>query len=320
MTATQATAIKPESLRVLLFEDNALDAALIKKFLQTAGVRQANIHLTDTIPSALQLLTRDSVDVCLVDYYLRPHTGLDLMDEARRFDVDVPFIMLTSMDDRSIDDGALARRAYGFLVKGDLTVEGLERTIRYAMKRHVRERALVQAAAFDDMTGLPNRATFLERLAQDIDDHRPKGGMLSLLLINMHATRFLNEAYGPAVGDDVLKTLAERLRAHRRSSDYIGRLGGDTFGVILSDVVLQHHAQIYAKKLMGVVAQPAETRDGVHDIVVACGLASHTTKTDGVATADIVTGLLRRATEAMTEAKKNTRNKAISELIAAKLH
>src|SRR5690606_27003674 len=119
---------QPAELRVLLFEDSAMDAALVKKFLQTAGVRSDNIWLADTIPSALNVLTREKVDLCLADYYLRPHTGFDLMDEARRFDLDVPFIMLTALDDRNVDQGALARGAYGFLVKGDLTVEGLERS------------------------------------------------------------------------------------------------------------------------------------------------------------------------------------------------
>ena len=104
-----AKAFAPESLRVLLFEDSAMDAVLIKKFLQTAGVRLTYIFHTDTIPSALQVLTRENVDLCLTDYYLRPHTGFELMDEARRFDVDIPFIVLTGMDDRSIDHGALAR-------------------------------------------------------------------------------------------------------------------------------------------------------------------------------------------------------------------
>jgi len=94
---------------VLLFEDSAMDAVLIKKFLQTAGVRLTYIFHTDTIPSAFQVLTRENVDLCLTDYYLRPHTGFELMDEARRFDVDIPFIVLTGMDDRSIDHGALAR-------------------------------------------------------------------------------------------------------------------------------------------------------------------------------------------------------------------
>ena len=320
MTVLQNPPVAPEALRVLLFEDSALDAALIRKFLQTAGVRQANIHHTDTIPSALQLLTSDRVDVCLADYYLRPHTGLDLMDEARRFDVNVPFIMLTAMDDRAIDEGAHSRGAYGFLVKGDLTVEGLERSIRYAMTRHRRERALVRAAAFDDMTGLPNRATFMQRLAQCIDDHRPKGGMLSLLLLNMHGTRFLNDAYGAEVGDQGIKTLAERLRQTRRGSDCVGRIGGDTFGVILSDVVLQHHALTFAKKMLEAGAKPVMTSDGEHDVLLACGLASETLKPNSVGTADLLGGLLRRAGDALAEAKKNTRGKQASELIAAKLH
>src|SRR5262245_41855726 len=65
----------PQSLRVLLFEDNPLDVALIKKFLLTVGMRSTNIHHADTIPSALQVLSREQIDVCLADYYLRPSTG-----------------------------------------------------------------------------------------------------------------------------------------------------------------------------------------------------------------------------------------------------
>src|SRR4051812_1615648 len=80
---TVAQPYPPESLRVLLFEDSALDAALIKKYLHTVGVRPANIHHVDTIPSALQILARENVHICLADYFLRPSTGLDLMDEAR---------------------------------------------------------------------------------------------------------------------------------------------------------------------------------------------------------------------------------------------
>ncbi|MDX2222594.1 MAG: response regulator, partial [Rhodospirillaceae bacterium] len=169
MTAMTAPGFAPENLRVLLFEDSAMDAALIKKFLQTAGVRQANIFHTDTIPSALQVLTREKVDVCITDYFLRPHTGFDLMDEAKRCDLDVPFIMLTGLDDRAVDEGALSRGAYDFLVKGDLTVEGLERSMRYALDRHRKVAALTQAAVYDQMTGLLNRTAFADRLAQCID-------------------------------------------------------------------------------------------------------------------------------------------------------
>ncbi|MDX2221256.1 MAG: diguanylate cyclase response regulator [Rhodospirillaceae bacterium] len=312
--------IDPAALRVLLFEDSALDAALIKKFLQTAGVRQANILHTDTIPSALQLLTREPVDVCIADYYLRPHTGFDLMDEARRFDIDVPFIMVTAMDDREIDRGALDRGAYGFLVKADLTVEGLERSIRYALVRHARESKLARAAVYDAMTDLPNRAAFMEKLTQAVDDHRPKAGMLSLVLLNMHAMRYLNDAYGQDIGDDVIRVLAERLKGRRRATDVLARVGGDTFALIMSDVVLQHHAVTHARKLVAEISAPAPTRDGEHDICLAGGLASETVRPGGAPTADIVTGLLHRATAALAEAKQATRMKKLSEVVAARLN
>ena len=139
ITPSLSSRYAPAALRVLLFEDNAMDAALIKRFLRTVGVPAGQIHLADTIPSALQILTRERVDLCLTDFHLRPHTGFDLMDEARRSDVDVPFIVVTALDDRSIDDGALAHGAYDFLIKGEMTVESLERLIRYTLVRHARE-------------------------------------------------------------------------------------------------------------------------------------------------------------------------------------
>jgi len=76
----------------------------------------------------------------------------------------------------------------------------------------------------------------------------------------------------------------------------------------------------YARKVLGLVGQPAETRDGVHDVLLASGLASQTVRSDSAATADIASSLFKRASDAMAEAKKVTRNKSASELIAAKLH
>ena len=99
------------SLRVLVFEDNARDCALIRKFLEAAGVRTSNIHHADTIPSALQVLRREPVDLVLADYYLQPHTGLDLIDETRHSEFDLPFIVMSALDDAAIDQQALAHGA-----------------------------------------------------------------------------------------------------------------------------------------------------------------------------------------------------------------
>jgi diguanylate cyclase (GGDEF)-like protein len=307
----------PAALRVLLFEDNALDAALVKKFLQTVGLHPANIHHVDTIPAALQILTREDVHVCLADYYLRPSTGFDLMDEARRNDVDVPFIMLTAMDDRSVDDGALQRGAYGFLVKGDLTVEGLERAIRYALVQHQRNSQLAREAVADGLTGLPNRKAFYERLQRALADNAGRGGLIGVSLFNVNGTKFINESFGTTVGDDVLRAVAQRLRTRRRPGDFLARIGGDEFAVLMTRLVLPNDAVAAAKAFADGVTGAVETRDGEHQVTIAGGVATLTVpKTVSSETGD---RLMLQASQAMLNAKLASRMRGMSDVAVARL-
>ncbi len=314
----------PESLRVLLFEDNAMDATLIKRFLRSVGVPPAQIYHADTIPSALQVLTHERVDLCLADYYLRPHTGFDLMDEARRFEVDVPFIVVTALDDRSIDDGALAHGAYDFLVKGDLTVEGLERSIRYALTRHRRESWLGRAAFFDALTGLPNRAAFTERLTQAIADNAASGGMVGVALFNLNGTKFINETIGRDVGDDILRCVAGRLAAAKSRGHVAASLGGDEFAVVMTGFLLSGHALAAAQQLAESMTGPVETRDGEQILTVAGGVAAQAATpaagASAVLAAEIAGRLLQRAGQAMLDAKRGARRDGRSHVAVAHMH
>lgn len=307
----------PQSLRVLLFEDNPLDAALIKKFLLTVGMRSTNIHHVDTIPSALQVLAREQIDVCLADYYLRPSTGFDLMDEARRYDVNVPFIMLTAMDDRTIDEGALARGAYGFLVKGELTVEGLERSIRYTLMHHARESTLARDALTDSLTGLPNHKAFRDRVAAAIADNAGRSGLVAVAIFNLNGTKFLNESHGVKVGDDVIRAAAAGFRKHKRSGDFLARVGGDEFAILMTDLVLPGHAVNQAKALATALTGPMDTHDGRHEVTLAGGVASLTASK--MSTAEATERLMAQATQAMFNAKLITRRGSTSEVAVARL-
>ncbi len=317
-----ARSYTPAELSVLLFEDNAIDAALIKRFLRTVGVPASRIHLADTIPSALQILTRERVDLCLTDYHLRPHTGFDLMDEAKRFDVDVPFIVVSALDDRAIDEGALAHGAYDFLVKGELTVEGLERAIRYALAQHARESVLTRAAYVDALTGLPNRAAFTERLTQAVADNAARGGMVGVALFNLNGTKFLNEAFGQAIGDDVLRCTATRLSAARDPANLVARLGGDEFAVVLTDFLLAGQALATAKSLSDAITGAVETRDGKHVVTVAGGVAALAVKgsTPAFSARETAERLLQQASHAMFTAKHSARRDGRSHVAVAHVH
>jgi len=315
---TDSLPYKPASLRVLLFEDNAMDAALIKRFLRTVGINAAHIYHADTIPSALQVLTRERVDLCLTDYHLRPQTGFDLMDEARRFDVDVPFIVVTALDDRSIDDGALAHGAYDFLVKGELTVEGLERSMRYALNRHRRESSLSRAAFVDDLTGLPNRAAFMRRLDQAITDNASRGGMVGVALFNLNGTKFINEAFGRKIGDEVLRCVGERLTLAKERGHVVARLDGDEFAVLMTDFLLANQALAAAKLLADAMTGAIETQDGHHVVTVAGGVAAQAVKTAG--SGEAAERLLEQAGLALLTAKSTARLKGCSHVAVAHMH
>ena len=311
--------IETKALQILVFEDRAMDAALIKKFLQTVGVQSTHIHHADTIPSALQVMTHTPIDLCLADYHLHPNTGVDLMEEARRNNFDIPFVVVTAIDDRSVDEEVLAHGAYDFLVKGDLTVESLDRAIRYAVAGHRRERHLTRAAYFDPLTDLPNRLSFLEQLTQSVSDNRATGGMIGVALFNLDGMKFINTKLGHDVGDEALQVAAARLALKKTETDFLARIGGDEFGVLMDDILLASHALSRTRALAKALTGPILTEHGQHMLTATCGVSVSEIKQsdDPVATAQ---KLMLSATQAMFDAKVSGQDQNTSRVALTRTH
>jgi diguanylate cyclase (GGDEF)-like protein len=202
-------------------------------------------------------------------------------------------------------------------VKGELTVEALERAIRYALMRHQRESTLARDALVDGLTGLPNRKAFYERLTGAIAENANRNGMVAVAVFNVNGTKFINESFGTNVGDDILCAVAAKLKTAKRPTDMAARIGGDEFAVIMTDLVLPGHAVTQAKSFAQALTGAAETRDGPHDVTVACGVASVTVgKMVSGQTAD---RLMQQATQAMFNAKLTSRRGGGSDVAVARL-
>ncbi len=106
------------------------------------------------------------------------------------------------------------------------------------------EKALRELARSDQLTGLLNRAGFLEQLEQRFAEAQRNGSGLTLLYIDLDHFKTLNDQYGHRYGDLLLEAFAKRLRTSLKSSDIIGRVGGDEFTVLfdpgLSDATLDN--------------------------------------------------------------------------------
>ncbi len=147
-----------DSLKLLLVEDDEDDYLLTSDVLsEIAGVEIAITWVT-TLEAALDVLQTQFFDVCLSDYHLGQHTGLDLLNATIAQNLAVPIIMLTGQSDRDTDLAAMAAGASDYLVKADITPAMVERSIRYtlnhvhtlaALKEKEQQYALVAQAAND---------------------------------------------------------------------------------------------------------------------------------------------------------------------------
>ncbi len=126
----------PAPLRVLLIDDDEDDRVLTGDLISQIRVpRRAELQWARSFEAGLEALRRNESDVCLLYYRLGARDGLDLLAEARREGSPCPIIVLTGKGSDGTDILALSRGADDYLVKGDLDVALLERSIRYAIER-----------------------------------------------------------------------------------------------------------------------------------------------------------------------------------------
>jgi len=165
---------------------------------------------------------------------------------------------------------------------------------------HAADQAM-QLALYDALTGLPNRKLLDERLKQTIAKARRHQDVFALMFIDLDKFKPVNDTYGHAYGDLLLKEVAQRLQNCMRESDTACRLGGDEFVALLSEVHGPEAAMKVANKILNRLTQPYEVVGHVFDISASIGVALY--PDNG---ADSRT-LMKSADMAMYEAKNSGR-------------
>ncbi len=179
----------------------------------------------------------------------------------------------------------------------DAAVRGIVLTTRDVSDRRVLEERLLHQAFHDALTGLPNRALFMERVAQADGASCGSGAPLAVLYIDLDNLKIVNDAAGHEAGDALLRTVGERLQACVRSGDTAARLGGDEFALLLVGSDTAPRAQVIAERLLTDLSQP----------VLIAGRQIRPGVSIGVASSDSLGGatdLVRAADGAMYAAKR----------------
>ena len=165
------------------------------------------------------------------------------------------------------------------------------------IKEHQRD--LDFLAHHDPLTRLPNRLMFNDRLAHALQRCLRDGAQLALLFMDLDDFKKINDVYGHGVGDRLLQTLAERLKALLRKEDTIARLGGDEFLILLESNESYDGVEQVAKKIMHAISSPM-SRDG-QIITVRASIGIAMGPADGSSSAELIAA----ADAAMYRAKAN---------------
>jgi diguanylate cyclase (GGDEF)-like protein len=157
----------------------------------------------------------------------------------------------------------------------------------------------------DSLTGLPNRALFLDRLNHSLKSAARLGHGVTVLFIDLDRFKDVNDSLGHAAGDELLAWFAGRIRDGLRGEDTAARLGGDEFAILLERTVDDSAGRIVARRLIRALLEPAQLAGREVVVCASIGIAS---TGSCAATAD---ELLRNADVAMYRAKRNGGSAAV---------
>lgn len=256
-----------QALRLLMVEDDLRSADVLRELLESSAEDPQFVvqHVT-TAASAFDVVERGDVDVVILDLGLPDAKDLEALSRLQQRVHEIPIIVLTGRGDETLATSALHIGAEDYLLKGAISHDSLIRSIRYAVERHhnIRDLArmkkelesanqhLERLTLIDPLTELLNRRGLQQALSREIQ-HLIRGATAAaVLLIDLDDFKNINEALGHAVGDVVLKEIGRRLRDSVRVVDYIGRVGGDEFMVILPDIDVAEVVRIAERIRLGI--------------------------------------------------------------------
>lgn len=220
-----------EPLRVMVVDDEPHVAAYHALLLEEAGmVVQQVTHPAD----ALSALERFSPDLLLVDVYMPVCSGEELATIIRQQPeyLGLPIIYLSSETDSQKQLSAMTAGAEAFITK-PVNPHELVSAVRL---RAERLRLLRSLMTRDSMTGLYNHSTTTEMITKALAQAHRDNTQHVMAMIDIDHFKTVNDTYGHLAGDQVIITLARLLKTRLRTSDIIGRYGGEEFAVLLKNI------------------------------------------------------------------------------------
>jgi diguanylate cyclase (GGDEF)-like protein len=266
--------------------------------MELSGKLQTTLEVDTLIELFAQVMGNqalyDSLDYCSPSNAIELHFGQDeqrnkLSYNLKVLDTDLGLISVSRS--KRYDKTEIAQ------------VENFLAALLYPLRNALLYQAAIESAFLDSLTGVKNRTAFDSNFSREIELNRRKNSELSVIVMDIDFFKRINDQYGHAVGDLVLKQVAKAAEASIRSSDALYRYGGEEFVVVLNGTDL-HGAKLLAERIRENIE--ALRIDALKDLQVTMSLGVSMIN-DG----DTTDSLFKRADEALYAAKNQGRNQVV---------
>ena len=196
-----------------------------------------------------------------------------LLRLAQKNNATAPIILLLDEISEKISTQLREYGAQDYLVRGQLQDQLVHRILDYSIQLKEARDQILQLSNRDALTGALNRAGFRAHLERAMDRSERYGFKSALLYINVDQFANVNDNYGEADGDLMIKTISRRLINKMRSTDSIARLGGDEFALVLEDVSSSADVETIAEKMLVSISAPMLLSDQQVSVEASIGAA-----------------------------------------------
>jgi diguanylate cyclase (GGDEF)-like protein len=289
--------------QVLVVEDNPSDARYVQELLRMGLSREVEVACVDTLEAATRHVAGNTVTCVLLDLSLPDAQGLEGLEALHAVAPQVPIVVLSGQDDESVALRAVQSGAQDYLMKSRVDELLVTRAVRYAVERKRAELELLRLALHDSLTGLPNRALFLDRLEVALARSRRLDSGVAVLFVDIDRFKVVNDSLGHQAGDRLLSLVAARLSEQVETGDTVARFGGDEFALLCTGMHAQPDAVAVAERVAQAVSAPFTLDESEVFLTTSVGIAVSDDAHQSAA------ALVRDADAAMHRAKERGRSR-----------
>lgn len=296
-------------MKILIADDDVVSALMLRRTLERWGYEVTTVH--DGIHALSALQANNAPKLMILDWMMPGLDGPEVIRQLRSFDSEHYdyAILLTSRDQQGDIVAGLEAGADDYLRK-PFDSDELRARLRAGQRilelqarlMAAKEELRIQASQ-DALTKLANRRSVLEQLEKDSARCRRTGVPMGVLMLDLDHFKRINDTYGHASGDVVLKAAAERMKRSVRAYDTVGRFGGEEFLVLLPGAGNEDVVQVAERIRIAMSSLPIRVDGNL--IVFSCSIGAAIRK-PGESTSN--TELMHDADMALYRSKENGRD------------